>query len=376
MKAIGLGFLGLASLVFVGCSNDAPAISASTGVSLDQLQVGRRDQLPVCDDSTEATLAFLADEKKLVVCLSGAWQEVALPSGAPGAQGEKGDKGDKGDTGEQGFVGRKGDKGDKGDTGLQGLQGIRGYAGEKGDPGEPGQAGHHGKTGASGYTSLVKVSKEKIGSKDCEFGGVRIDVGVDTDRSSVLDESEITGTSFVCNSSLPVRKRTVFVTSDLFSGDLGGLAGADAKCATAAARNTELSGKSFKAWLAVEGASASSRFANDGKFYLTNGLVFAENFSMMSSSYIGMGGGASPFIPLNADEMGATLTDMRLVWTGTGYVIMPGMETTGTCNDWTSTALSTSVYVGLGLSYTAWSWAYGTTTADCGEEHPIYCIEE
>src|SRR6185312_9164199 len=61
-------------------------------------------------------------------------------------------------------------------------------------------------------------------------------------------------------SSPPPTQMTVFLTSGRFTGDLGGLAGADALC-QGAASNGQLAG-TFKAWLSDDLASAASRFTH------------------------------------------------------------------------------------------------------------------
>ncbi|MFT3843036.1 MAG: hypothetical protein QM723_38965 [Myxococcaceae bacterium] len=86
------------------------------------------------------------------------------PQGLAGAQGPKGDKGDKGDPGE------KGDKGDPGmvltvDGGvLTGPQGPKGDTGAKGDKGDPGPAGADG----------VSVGVNAIDGGSCPTGGVQV----------------------------------------------------------------------------------------------------------------------------------------------------------------------------------------------------------
>ncbi len=52
--------------------------------------------------------------------------------------------------------------------------------------------------GAGGFDTLVTVVGEAAGV-NCEFGGQRIDNGVDDDRSGTLDPAEIDGTTYVCN---------------------------------------------------------------------------------------------------------------------------------------------------------------------------------
>ncbi len=52
--------------------------------------------------------------------------------------------------------------------------------------------------GIDGNTSLVRSSDELAGA-NCENGGLRLDFGVDNNQDGVLQDSEVTSTSYVCN---------------------------------------------------------------------------------------------------------------------------------------------------------------------------------
>lgn len=64
--------------------------------------------------------------------------------------------------------------------------------------GAPGVAGQPGDAGTAGQNALSTVTAEPSGT-NCRYGGVRIDVGVDTDGNGALDAAEITGTRYVCD---------------------------------------------------------------------------------------------------------------------------------------------------------------------------------
>jgi OmcA/MtrC family decaheme c-type cytochrome len=61
-----------------------------------------------------------------------------------------------------------------------------------------GPAGAPGTSGTNGSNAVVATTPEPAGS-NCANGGTRVDVGVDTNNNGVLDPSEITNTSYVCN---------------------------------------------------------------------------------------------------------------------------------------------------------------------------------
>lgn len=58
-----------------------------------------------------------------------------------------------------------------------------------------GDQGERGKTGAN---SVVRTTAETAGA-NCPFGGTKIEVGIDTNGNGALDDSEATGTSYICN---------------------------------------------------------------------------------------------------------------------------------------------------------------------------------
>ena len=58
--------------------------------------------------------------------------------------------------------------------------------------------GATGATGAAGTTALVSTTPEPAGA-NCQYGGTRVDSGLDTNGNGTLDPSEITDTAYVCN---------------------------------------------------------------------------------------------------------------------------------------------------------------------------------
>ena len=58
--------------------------------------------------------------------------------------------------------------------------------------------GDNGSDGSNGLTSLTSTSTEPAGS-NCAAGGQKIETGLDTNRNGILDPSEVTNTSYVCN---------------------------------------------------------------------------------------------------------------------------------------------------------------------------------
>ena len=425
---VSLVLAAMVSTIVVGCSEDpTPARDqAATGVSLDKLEVRTRGELPACDASTEAMLAYVVDEKQIVACLDGSWQEVIFPDaprgatgargepgakgetgpkgdkgehgakgdhgergamgiegavgdvGAPGLEGAQGDKGETGDKGSKGAKGETGDKGAKGDTGAQGeagdrgaagAEGDKGPAGDKGDKGDTGTDGDKGDAGAVGFTSLVKSTTVGLGDAHCAGGGIRIDAGLDTNRNGALDPSEITQSAWVCKDAPPVRSRTIFVTSSKWTGNLGGVSGAHAKCQTAKAQNPAFASKSFKALIGSSTTKPSDYLATDGRFVRVDGTVVAKDWQqLLSSSMLDA--------TINQTETGTVLTynDAQQAWTG---VVWGGTASANTCLNWTSSTGNFQTATGhCGTIAQTWHWWFNMGGGMCDFARALYCIEE
>ena len=66
--------------------------------------------------------------------------------------------------------------------------------------GSTGPAGPPGDSGPPGANALTSSSAEPAGA-NCANGGTKVDYGLDTNANGVLDPSEVTGTTYVCNGS-------------------------------------------------------------------------------------------------------------------------------------------------------------------------------
>lgn len=73
-----------------------------------------------------------------------------------------------------------------------------GETGADGADGENGNDGEDGQDGADGAQALVKLEDEPAGD-NCDFGGTRVLSGLDANGNDTLDETEVTGTTYVCN---------------------------------------------------------------------------------------------------------------------------------------------------------------------------------
>ena len=105
------------------------------------------------------------------------------------------------------LAGCSGDSGAAGATGASGEAGVDGTAGAKGDPGvagskgDTGIAGVDGATGTDGALSLLNIIDEPVGA-NCQYGGVKVESGIDSNDDGVLVGTEITQTEYICSDSI------------------------------------------------------------------------------------------------------------------------------------------------------------------------------
>ncbi len=176
----------------------------------------------------------------------------------------------------------------------------------------------------------------------------------------------------------PMPKK-VFVSSVVFTGNLGGLAGADAKCAALAlAASPPLSG-TYKAWVADSGGSPATRFTHStGPYVLVNGTVVADSWTSLTSGVLAhainrtQNNGAAP--TASASLCGSN----QLVWSN----VQSNGTVSGTisdCTQWTNgTAGNNSAEFGNSSKLTGQWTSYCPVggTGICNIAAPIYCFEQ
>jgi len=165
-----------------------------------------------------------------------------------------------------------------------------------------------------------------------------------------------------------------FVTSQKFPGNLGGLAGADAKC-TAAATTAGLPG-TYVAWLSDAVTDASTRLGTARGFVRVDGLPFADTVANTAAADLVEG---KVFYPLNVTENGTALASAAIpkpaddfVFTGT---LASGATSGSSCVNWTAGTVAT---FGGGGSPFAGSvgWTNLGTTAACNTTGRLYCFRK
>jgi hypothetical protein len=160
------------------------------------------------------------------------------------------------------------------------------------------------------------------------------------------------------------RANRVFVSSAVITGNMNGLAGADALCATAA--NGHLPGQ-FVAWLSTTTVDARDRLAGSRGWERVDGQPVADTLDTMLAGKM--------FAPIDLDELG-TFQNYD-TWTGTGA---DGRyePTYGTCNDWTVATIPNQGTDGIPTQTpsgsTDVSMEYGVGLS-CQVAAHVYCFE-
>jgi Collagenase NC10 and Endostatin len=168
--------------------------------------------------------------------------------------------------------------------------------------------------------------------------------------------------------------KRVFVSSVLYTGNLGGLTGADSKCQTLADA-AGLCG-TFKAWLSDATTDAAARLTHaTGNYVRTDGQIVASGFSGLVSGTIQHAvnrtetNGAAPVGTVKCG--GATVTP---VWTGSTAAGANVMN--GSCSNWASSNSSPGgIFGNADATNAAWT-AMCQIVAVCQSTAAIYCVEQ
>lgn len=174
--------------------------------------------------------------------------------------------------------------------------------------------------------------------------------------------------------------KIAFVTSVAYTGNLGGLDGADAKCATLASA-ANLSG-TFRAWLSDSTGSPSTRFTHPTVDY-----VFVDRTTVFAHGWVDLTS-TSPKPAFNMNELGGTaaISDTPCAGLNGGYAVWVSTNNDGTpapqvadgdhtCSNWSSEAVEATA-VGLGSPTAYWIGFCSSGVPSCSKHAPIYCFEQ
>lgn len=153
-------------------------------------------------------------------------------------------------------------------------------------------------------------------------------------------------------------EKIVFASSTRQSGDFGGLAGADALCASLAG-DAGLAG-TFRAWMSAPGSAAADRLSRDGAPYVrADGVEIAADWSDLVDGSIAA--------PINRDENGDPVGGD--VWTGT---LADGSLAASHCGGFDSAGGSGR----CGDSNASGSGWTDNFTPPCSSTLRLYCVEQ
>lgn len=184
------------------------------------------------------------------------------------------------------------------------------------------------------------------GVEDCDDGNA-----VDTDACDVACKTVI--------------HRVVFVSSVQYQGNLGGLAGADAKCQTLAA-NSALPG-TFRAWISDATTGPANRFDTSftGVYQLVDGTLIAHGWPDLTDGTLSH---AIDYSEVN-DRMPVDAT----AWSNTNP---DGLGLKGAhCLSWTSSSAMNQGDSGFTSSKDS-AWTFGAISGPCAAATRIYCFED
>jgi cysteine-rich repeat protein len=165
-----------------------------------------------------------------------------------------------------------------------------------------------------------------------------------------------------CSDDCTVPKR-VFVTAIGYTGNLGGFAGAKAKC-QARADAADLGGV-WDAYVRTTGSNPSTRFTHSATGYQRlDGAIVADDWDDLVDSSIDA--------PINLNEFGGQVGNER-VWTGVG---LDNLALYSRCGDWTQDGPGAEGWTGRTWSITS-AWHYDSyETLPCNELRRLYCFEQ
>jgi len=173
--------------------------------------------------------------------------------------------------------------------------------------------------------------------------------------------------------------KRIFYTSTFYNGNLGGLAGADAKCNTRASAAGISSGCGYKAWLSTGGGGVAGTNAKDrlthatGKYVSVTGTVIANNWYDLVD-------GSINYVNVFSDENGIKPTDT------TFGVYHTNTKSDGTatfnwdCNAWTGQTPVSPPWSGVGIarktsSFPPDDWT-NASVEPCSWGLQLLCIEQ
>ncbi len=208
----------------------------------------------------------------------------------------------------------------------------------------------------------------------CGDGIVQPNGGEECDHGEANGSGMARAEGVSCSDGCRFEAKLVFLSSQTFTGQLGG---ADQRCAKAAAAAALDNHNKFRAWLSSPTSTPATTFTpHTQPLVLRNGRRVADNLAQLFET--------GPITGITHTETGQDLLH-RYVWTGTGpdgNLANPPAH----CNGWTTQADTSTGQIGYSgvdeddlLAWAAWHvhklWTKYTTEA-CDKPRHLYCIED
>lgn len=191
-------------------------------------------------------------------------------------------------------------------------------------------------------------------------------IGVDclrVGKNYSINSSNLAALNSIPTPTPTLPPKTIFVSSQAYNGNLGGLSGADAKCQALAAA-AGMTG-TYKVWLSDSATSAKDRLVHSGGIYKkTNGTVIANNWSDLTDGSLGS--------PINFNENGLQKTDIVIAWTNTRTD--GSLTSSNSCTNWTNSDGAFSANIG-GINRSDVFWTSGDPDY-CDNSYVLYCVEQ
>lgn len=166
--------------------------------------------------------------------------------------------------------------------------------------------------------------------------------------------------------------KTIFVTSMTYTGDLGGLEGADQKCQDLADDpGAVVPADEYVALLSTSTVDAVARMTPSiGPVIRSDGAFVAANFAALFNTGEFVDADRHLLNPIDRDESGEeVVTGLLEVWTGSS---INGLRSLNTCIDWTSADVGDLGQKGfLGVIFSDWL-LFGSD--NCDQPFHLYCV--
>ena len=170
----------------------------------------------------------------------------------------------------------------------------------------------------------------------------------------------------VCSNECTVLSRVIFVSSETYLGNLGGIEGGDQKCKVLANAAGLSNSETFRAWLSGGGKSPLDWPVVDlpNRYQLPSGTIVAENWAQLVS------GALKTTVIQTEKKQDLTREDTTSVWTGT---LADGTQAPWTCNGWTNGTSNLGGRTGLTLvDDEGWTDFFDQ---QCNVQARLYCVE-